>query len=164
MILGSFLLRDHPVQLFPHARESMPTRDWEQPCREGFEDTAGWKAGPELPMCTHSPKGQPYPGVPSREAWPAGRGRGFCPSALVRLHWESCVQLWSTQHRTDMGLLERVQRRAIKMIQGIGAPFLWGQAERVGVVQSGEEKAAGRAYSSLSVLKGGLEERRGQTA
>jgi len=29
-------------------------------------------------------------------------------SALVRPQLESCVQLWSPQHRTDMDLLERV--------------------------------------------------------
>ena len=39
-------------------------------------------------------------------------------STLVRPHLESCIQLWSPQHRTDMELLERVQRRATKMIQG----------------------------------------------
>jgi len=32
-------------------------------------------------------------------------------SALVRAHLESCVQLWSPEHRTDMDLLKRVQRR-----------------------------------------------------
>jgi len=32
-------------------------------------------------------------------------------SALLRPHWESCVQLWSPQHRTDLDLLERGQRR-----------------------------------------------------
>jgi len=30
-------------------------------------------------------------------------------SALVRPHWESCVQLWSSQHRTDLELLEQGQ-------------------------------------------------------
>jgi len=35
-------------------------------------------------------------------------------SALVRVHLESCVQLWSPQHRTDMDLLEQNQRRPQK--------------------------------------------------
>jgi len=40
-----------------------------------------------------------------------GRGRGFCPSALLRPPRESCVQLCSPQHRTELDLLERIQRR-----------------------------------------------------
>jgi len=35
-------------------------------------------------------------------------------SALVRSPRESCVQLWSPQHKRDMDLLERVQRRPQK--------------------------------------------------
>ena len=40
-------------------------------------------------------------------------------SVLVRTQLESCIQLWSPQHRRDRDLLEWVQRRATKMIEGL---------------------------------------------
>jgi len=76
-------------------------------------------------------------------------------STLVRPHPESCVQLWSPQHREDIELLEQDQRRATKIIRGM-EHLSTGKVERVGAVQPGEEKAVGRSYCSLSVLKGGL--------
>jgi len=42
----------------------------------------------------------------------SGSREGILPlcSALVKPHLESCIQLWSPQHRRDMDLLEWVQR------------------------------------------------------
>ena len=87
------------------------------------------------------------------EVWPEGRGRGFCPSALLRHHLEHCIELLVPWHAKTQTCWSG-PRGGHKNDERAGTLLLWGKAERVGAVQPGEEKAPGRPYISLPVPEG----------
>ncbi|KAK4827389.1 hypothetical protein QYF61_017794 [Mycteria americana] len=101
-------------------------------------------------MCTRSPEGQLYPGLHQKKRGQQIGGGDSAPllhsgetsPGVLRPAPESSAQ-------EGHGAVEASPEKGHENDLRAGTPLLQGQAERVGVVQPGEEKAVGRPYSSL---------------
>jgi len=79
-------------------------------------DTGIWQTGHKPAMYPHSPESQPYSGL--RQKKHGQQVEGGDPSPLLCSGESSPGVLWSPQYRRDIDLLEHIQRRATKTIQG----------------------------------------------